>query len=308
MAVLVDTSVVAPAERFEFWSDAASRVFYPMGVRRLEERPFGGRVWGYALGPVVVFRVRGDASAIVRTPRSIAQGDPEHVQLALLLRGRFVVRQDGRSVRVAGGEVTMFDSSRPFVVDAPEPFEHVVYSVPRELLGRDADRLARMTADRTEPGPARFLLHDLLHGLESGALAADEPLAERVIDLLRGLQPGGQAPSADLLLASIKAFIEAHLGDPDLGPDSVATAHFISTRYLHRLFERESLTVSEWIRRARLARCRRDLADPRLAERPIGEIARRWGLVAPAHFSRAFRAAYGISPRELRRALPTVER
>jgi hypothetical protein len=156
--------------------------------------------------------VRGDASAIVRTRKAIAQSDPEHLQLALLFRGRFVVRQGGRSVRIARGEVTTFDSSRPYVVHAPEPFEHVVYSVPRELLGSDADRLARMTA-----------------------------LAGRVIDLLRGLP---HARPADLLVASIKAFIEPHLGDPALGPERIARAHFISTRYLHRLFEGEELTVA----------------------------------------------------------------
>ncbi|MDX2852994.1 AraC family transcriptional regulator [Streptomyces sp. PA03-3a] len=33
----------------------------------------------------------------------------------------------------------------------------------------------------------------------------------------------------------------------------------------------------------------------------MGEIARRWGFVSPAHFSRSFRAAYGLSPGEWHR-------
>ena len=32
----------------------------------------------------------------------------------------------------------------------------------------------------------------------------------------------------------------------------------------------------------------------------MSAVAQRWGFVNPAHFSRAFRAAYGVSPREWR--------
>jgi AraC-like DNA-binding protein len=46
-----------------------------------------------------------------------------------------------------------------------------------------------------------------------------------------------------------------------------------------------------------------DLLDPALAARPVSAIAARWGLVDPAHFSRLFRAAYGVSPVEYRRTM-----
>jgi AraC-like DNA-binding protein len=46
-----------------------------------------------------------------------------------------------------------------------------------------------------------------------------------------------------------------------------------------------------------------DLLDPALAARPVSAIAARWGLVDPAHFSRLFRAAYGVPPLEYRRTM-----
>ena len=104
------------------------------------------------------------------------------------------------------------------------------------------------------------------------------------------------------LLLSAKCVIEAKLSDPRLGPDEVARACFISKRYLHKLFESEGLSVCDWIRAARLDRCRRDLQDPTLAAETILSIASRWGLPSSAHFSRLFRAAYGCSPREYRAA------
>jgi AraC-like DNA-binding protein len=103
-----------------------------------------------------------------------------------------------------------------------------------------------------------------------------------------------------VLMLRIQAFIYRHLADPELSPSAIAAAHNISTRMLHRLFQTQGSTVSGWIRARRLDRCRRDLVDPMHGHRPIHVIAARWGFTDAAHFSRAFRAAYGLSPREYR--------
>jgi AraC-like DNA-binding protein len=102
------------------------------------------------------------------------------------------------------------------------------------------------------------------------------------------------------LLARVHAFIQANLGDPQLSPAVIAAAHHISLRYLHQQFQQDGRTVAGWIRRQRLERCRHDLANPLFAAAPIGVIAARWGFSSHAHFSRAFRNAYGMSPRQFR--------
>jgi AraC-like DNA-binding protein len=103
-------------------------------------------------------------------------------------------------------------------------------------------------------------------------------------------------------MRAIKAYIDEHLGDPTLGPESIARSQFISTRYLHALFEPEGLTVSRWVRTRRLERARRDLQDPALAAVPIGVIAARWGFSSPSRFSHAVRTDLGCSPSQLRAA------
>jgi AraC-like DNA-binding protein len=103
------------------------------------------------------------------------------------------------------------------------------------------------------------------------------------------------------ILLNVQSFIEANLGDPELDPERIARSTFISTRYLHKLFEAEGTSVCRWIRGSRLERCRRDLLDPALADETILAIASRWGLPGPEHFSRLFRSAYGCCPSELRR-------
>ena len=85
--------------------------------------------------------------------------------------------------------------------------------------------------------------------------------------------------------------------DPDL---IHLSPHFISIRYLQKLFQAEGVTVTDWIRERRLACCRRDLRDPAMAHLTILAVTSRWGLTNPAYFSRTFRARYGCSPREYR--------
>ena len=58
--------------------------------------------------------------------------------------------------------------------------------------------------------------------------------------------------------------------------------------------------MSTWIRTRRLEQCRRDLHDPAFADRPVSAVAAQWGFVDAAHFSRVFKAAFGVSPSEFR--------
>jgi AraC-like DNA-binding protein len=123
-----------------------------------------------------------------------------------------------------------------------------------------------------------------------------------------GQRTAGPGESAQVLRLQVRDFILRHLGAESLSPATIAAAHNISVRYLHKLFQDEGLTVADWIRRHRLERCRRELADPLQYDRPIHAIATRWGFPNAAHFSRAFRAAYGVPPREFREQALTAAR
>jgi AraC-like DNA-binding protein len=90
------------------------------------------------------------------------------------------------------------------------------------------------------------------------------------------------------------------LADPNLSLTTLAAAHHISIRQLQKLFATQGLTISGWIRERRLERARRDLANPAQPNVPITAIADRWMFANSAHFSRVFKAAYNISPRDYR--------
>ena len=313
MAVLVDTAAVAPEERARVWSDAVPQYFFPASLRLLTDEPYAGSAVVHDIGPIRVFRIRAGPSIVSRTPAAVAAGDPRVIAVALSLRGRLVVTQGERTATFGPHEISSWETSAPMTVSAPEPFDLVVFAIPRALMGPSAERLCRGTArtiattDSTGAIAAPFLL-SLWRELDRARVPAGrEALAESVVGVARALLAGTEelAPQSTLgraLVPAIKAHIERHLDDPGLAPRDIARAHAISTRYLHKLFAREERTLCQWILHRRMERARRDLLDPELRGEPIMEIARRYGLTNAAYFSRVFKSTYGCTPRELRSA------
>jgi AraC-like DNA-binding protein len=122
------------------------------------------------------------------------------------------------------------------------------------------------------------------------------------IALLDGAWPAapGALAGADRLLRQADDCIDDSLADPDLNPETVARAIGVSTRQLHRMFAGREMTVMQTIRLRRLEGARREILSSLNRDRSLREIARNWGFLDVDVFSRAFRQAYGTSPREYR--------
>ncbi|MFE2971627.1 helix-turn-helix domain-containing protein [Streptomyces sp. NPDC059340] len=210
------------------------------------------------------------------------------------------------------GDICFYDAHDPATLDFPERFRMKVFLVPYESLGLDAADVPRL-AGTPVPRASRLgsLLSPFLSELADTASSSRPPVGEllawNAVNVLATLAterlgrdatgtPDAQTP----LMARILEYIDLHLTDEDLSPETIAGAHHISARYLHRLFQDEGTTVGRWIQRRRLEACRRDLMIRARGSRTIAAVANRWGFMSATHFSRVFRAAYGMSPSEWR--------
>ncbi|NJN64507.1 MAG: helix-turn-helix domain-containing protein [Acidobacteria bacterium] len=86
----------------------------------------------------------------------------------------------------------------------------------------------------------------------------------------------------------------------EAAPAIVARDNGVSIRHLHNLFKQSGVTVCKWIWERRLKATREDLLDPAMAAKSISEIAYSRGFNDSAHFSRAFKERFHLSPSQLR--------
>jgi AraC-like DNA-binding protein len=292
---------------------AVSESFVPLQVSSGGPDHFRGVIRGASVDEVHVTEVRATSHVVERTPELIARGDRSYFKVSLMLAGTGMLIQDDREAVLQAGDLAVYDTDRPYSLVFDQDFRTMVVMFPKHLISLPSDMIGQLTAVRISGqeglgGMVVPYLTQLAGNLDQLAGTTGARLAHSALDLVTTVftrELGLDGASADphrALVQRIRSFIDRNLASTDLGPASIASAHFISTRHLHGLFQEQGVTVSTWIRTRRLEQCRRDLLDPMLADRPVAAIAARWGFVDAAHFSRAFKSAFGVSPSEYRAA------
>ncbi|MBD0688206.1 hypothetical protein BG452_00070 [Streptomyces sp. CBMA123] len=306
-ATLLSTARLSAADRAESWHETVSRAFVPLAVDLLEEVPSPGTIVSHQLGSVRITRVQAGPQVVTRSRRMIAAGGAPSIVLSLQQRGTAIKEQDGRESVIRPGEFSITDTTRVYRKRIEEGFVFTSFQFPRAELDvseRDVRALTATSFSGTEGSAA--LVTTYLARMAREAESLDEAVGRRAaataLDLLALLvddRSGRSQPQASRTAGSlerVKEHILRNLRDPDLSPSTIAEANLMSVRFLHKLFHLEGTTVGGWIRKQRLERCSRDLLRPVSAELGVAGIARRWGFANSSHFSRAFRAAYGMTP------------
>ncbi|AZH77894.1 MULTISPECIES: helix-turn-helix domain-containing protein [Microbacterium] len=292
---------------------AVSESFVPLQVSTGGPDHFRGVIRGASVDEVHVTEVRATSHVVERTPELIARGDNSYFKVSLMLAGTGLLIQDDREAVLEAGDLAVYDTDRPYSLVFDADFRTMVVMFPKHLISLPSTMIGQLTAVRISGqeglgGMVVPYLTQLAGNLDQLAGTTGARLAHSALDLVTTVftrELGLDGVSADphrALVQRIRGYIDRNLASTDLGPASIASAHYISTRHLHGLFQEQGVTVSTWIRTRRLEQCRRDLLDPMLADRPVAAIAARWGFVDAAHFSRAFKSAFGVSPSEYRAA------
>jgi AraC-like DNA-binding protein len=313
MTVMVRTKNEPVASRHDDWQDLIDDTAVPFEGEFVGGSDFSCSMVAGSVGAIDVAEATMPPGVCLRSPARIRLSDPDVYKVDVMAVGRAVVQQDGRESVVGPGDLLLLDPSRPVRI-IHSAIRNVSLTVPRTMLPLRSDDVTQLTGiripgDRGVAALVSSLALQLPRHLDDCGTAESVRLGTAVIDLLTvalstqlrrtaTIEPGTRQQA---LLHRIHAFIEQRLGDPELSPSAIAEAHYISLRYLHKLFEAQDVTVAGWVRRRRLERCRTDLVDPTLRARPLSAIAGRWGFGSAVHFSRAFRAAYGLPPSEYRK-------
>jgi AraC-like DNA-binding protein len=301
------TSGIPEREQFEGWSHEIARRFGSGTITERPKDPFAATIETTSLGHVFVNDISAQPVLVTNNV------EVELFNVGVMIEGHGVIAQKGRESRFGPGDLILCDCRTPYRIRFDGPFRQSVLSFERgRLLARlpEAERRTAMRVDgRVGAGRVARAFLDALGEQEPFLGATRNALAECAVDLValafgaEALREGPASPGNErFLLDRIKAFIEAHLSEPQLSPQLVAARHGISRRYLYSLFESQGETVAGYIWQRRLERCRAALTDAGNRHRTLAEIAFFWGFNDASHFCRAFQRRFGMSPRNYRRA------
>jgi AraC-like DNA-binding protein len=254
-----------------------------------------------------------------RRPDHIRVDWADYYLICLPLTARLAVRQNGTETVLQPGYFAFLDISKPFwgqisPVDDSRTFSALHARIPGSLLRRSlpvaADFCNRPVEVRPGSGNLLRVLLDaaiaegphlsLEHSARLGKLLFDT-ICEAATPLAQAAAKASAARTGKQhVYERARQFIEAHLSEPHLDGRRVAEHCGVSLRYLQAAFEAAGTTVASYIRESRLNACRAALRDPTLRGRSISEIALGWGFCDLSHFSHAYKARFGRTPREER--------
>jgi AraC-like DNA-binding protein len=300
----------ASVRSLQEWQERISEyVRTPAGFTALGKHGFEGQLRARSLDVVRVLHLE---AAPHRLQGHARDADPSY-RLVLPVAGRVEIAQESRTAIIEPGHFAVLDTALSSEARFDEHAALTMIQIPRPVIGIPPVLVREITAvsiGGDDRGDLIGIVVPMLVRLADDLLVSNRHspvrLAYNLTDLLttvllEHLSVISPAGSPQRLMLEITAFVDAHLRDAQLSAETVAAAHYISPRYLRKLFAGQETKVSEWIRSRRLELCRRDLVDPMLAADPISVIAARWGFSDPAHFSRLFKATYGLGPRQQRR-------
>lgn len=297
-----------PADRVPFYRDVIGQT-----VARFDKEPLGERFSCKArfcrLPNLSISHVASTAVRASRT-RAMTEGNSEFI-LGTHLEGAARISHRNREVSIARNSV-LVSTEDPLNIEHTEG-RFVCIGMPRAVLAPmlsnpdavlmsvipatiEAFRLLTcyielLIQDPTlmETAELRRLAVNHVHDLVALAVGATRDAAE--IAAGRGLRAAR--------LRAIKADIGQHLTG-DVTVAALSARHRLSSRYIRKLFEGESTSLSQFVLGQRLTRVHRLLTDPCNAGRTIADIALSAGFGDLSTFNREFRRHFGATPSDVR--------
>lgn len=264
-------------------------------------------------GPLNFNSARSSDNSLWRTSRQARSDHEPMVFVAVQGDGSSRISQGDRQTVLRPGDVTIYETTRTYSITNPGLTELHYFQVPRSALALPPRALEQVLAARIGPdnNPLAAVVVPFLASLGRGDIL-DQPRAAELmvtpaIELIRALVAAhvhdedlAREPLDQSLALRVQRHIADHLGSRDLSAETIASAHHVSVRHLYKVLARADIRLSDTIRRQRLEACRRELRDDRRQHIAIATISARWGFADPSHFSRVFKAEYGMTPHEWR--------
>lgn len=261
------------------------------------------QVW--FLEELVLAKFEGEANIVHRT-KALSKSNPtQMVKVRVYLSGHSVLIDGDTETKIGAGAIHFIDHDRPLRQISTDHDQYTL-SVPYHAIGYSPDLHPACLSISFDTPRGRLIhagLSTLLTDISSVTLAEAPALSEAVSGLLRGALAGGLESQDDrgirlVRINTLRRYIDQNLSDPDLGLESLLCEFGASRATIYRDFA-DVGGLQHYILERRLQRAYRLLAEALPLRGQVQVVASRCGFASLAHFSRRFRAAYGVAPSDL---------
>ena len=289
-------------------------MFDPIEVTPHDRSSFDASFSIEALGDVSLMKTFSRAADIERTDWHVGQINERRVFLLMPIQGRLLSSHYGRDVEVEEGDFVMTESLMPSRTSFCTSNSSLGMLIPYDVLAHHLPNPEsvlglRVHGDRGFGQMVNTMLRALWAQIERGLPAEfGAGVARSLLDLvatayaMEHRAEGAESSVTVARRAQIKRYIERHLRDADLTAQSVAEGLGLSARYTRMVFSPEGESISDYILRRRLEECAQRLANVLWQGRSITDTAFEWGFSSMAHFTRAFKEQFAVTPTEYRRS------
>lgn len=312
---LFSAAMLPAAIRMEIWREAFGREVVHLDMAPLDDGPFRYDAAFRMVNDISIGAGAVSALSCERTPDLVRDGNND-ILILIPMEGRIRITQHGQDFLLRDGEALVRRSDDPGLTRSAAG-RYLTVTIPERELARrltDADRLTLSTIPADAEGLA-LLRHYALMLLAPGTGAACGKVAERLAaehlaDLASLVIGAGREAwhladirgGAAARLLRIDAEIAAHAREPGYTIEALSQALRLSPGHLRKLMAGDRHSFSRRLRDTRLRLAAEALTDPRRAADPVSAIAYDSGFSDISHFNRAFRAEFGMTPREMREA------
>lgn len=301
----ISTDMVEESIRDDFWRETSSLLYE---ITPAGDEGISGSVRSRLFGNMVLGNTTFNRQYCKRTSSLITQTDLDFYLLQLILAGEYRGDFAGKDLLARPGDMFILDLARP-LISLKEAGARITLVIPRKDIGQNWTTRNLHGVVLRGNVPTNRLLFDfivsldgLLDDMEAHAMPG---VGESLMMLVKAALSGAtltheQCMAINLSMRQrILEYIDRHLSDPSLGPESIMHHFRLSHSHLYRTFQSDK-GVARLIRDKRLDLAYRMILHKYGQRLSLKELAYKCGFSNRSQFSRFFHDRFGVAPKELR--------
>lgn len=266
---------------------------------------FSGAIQSFNSGALNLSLVQARQARLYRTDQEVEQTAERKYFAVFQLEGQAQMQQGSHTAQLSTGDITVIDAARPSQFTYSDHSRQLSLILPHSLMNQSL-RFTDVRCGEVIPARSSVAMltsHLVMDTTRQAGLSFEESEAalEAIVSLLRpAICAKEQGDLHERSFRRAIEFIDQHIRDAELCPDLIGRQVGVSVRGLYRLFAKKGLVVAQYIKHRRLDLCAESIrhADP---QQRLSTLSDAWGFTDSSHFSTAFKAKFGVSPREYRK-------